>query len=129
MNRGPPSAEHQDVRSRVGQLYLTVQLAAGVEHDGCLDRFGPQSLTGLDSEPSVLLPVDSAALFQEELEAFEKRQQRGGRRNKRRGRREEADDGGVESRRWWSRCAAFVLVPLGGVLLSAAAVVYLQRTP
>lgn len=82
----------------------------------------------LDSESSVLLTVHSAALFQEELEAFEKRQQRGGRRNKRRGRKEEVDDGGVESGRWWRRCATFVLIPLVGVLLSAAAVFYLQRT-
>lgn len=58
---------------------------------------------------------------QEELEVFEKRQQRGGRRSKRRGRREEAEDEAGRSRTRWRRCAAFVLVPLGGALLSAAA--------
>ena len=56
---------------------------------------------------------------QEELEAFEKRQQRGGRRSKRRGRREEVDD--ERGRMGWKRVAAFILVPLGGALLSAAA--------
>uniref|UniRef100_A0A1A7XMV2 Nuclear transcription factor, X-box binding-like 1 n=1 Tax=Iconisemion striatum TaxID=60296 RepID=A0A1A7XMV2_9TELE len=58
--------------------------------------------------------------LQEELEAFEKRQQRGGRRNKRR-RREEVDDERGRVGRWWRRCATFILVPVGGVLLSAAA--------
>lgn len=57
---------------------------------------------------------------QEELEAFEKRQQRGGRRSKRRGRREEVDEGRDRSARW-RRCAAVILIPLGGALLSAAA--------
>ncbi|XP_070785533.1 NF-X1-type zinc finger protein NFXL1 [Enoplosus armatus] len=65
--------------------------------------------------------------LQEELEAFEKRQQRGGRRSKKRGRREEVDDEGERARRW-RRCAAFVLVPLGGAVLSAAAY-YLLSPP
>ncbi|XP_039677850.1 NF-X1-type zinc finger protein NFXL1-like [Perca fluviatilis] len=65
--------------------------------------------------------------LQEELEAFEKRQQRGGRRSKKRGRREEVEEEGGRMARWWRRCGAFVLVPLGGALLSAAAY-YLLNT-
>lgn len=65
-------------------------------------------------------PSPVCLCVQEELEAFEKRQQRGGRRSKRRGRREEVDHPGSASGSW-RRCAAFVLLPLGGVLLSAAA--------
>uniref|UniRef100_A0A1A8GZW0 Nuclear transcription factor, X-box binding-like 1 n=2 Tax=Nothobranchius korthausae TaxID=1143690 RepID=A0A1A8GZW0_9TELE len=58
--------------------------------------------------------------LQEELEAFEKRQQRGGRRNKRR-RRDEVDD----ERGGMGRCISFILVAVGGVLLSAAAYYFL----
>lgn len=65
-------------------------------------------------------PSPVCLCVQEELEAFEKRQQRGGRRSKRRGRREEVDHPGSASGSW-RRCATFVLLPLGGVLLSAAA--------
>lgn len=65
--------------------------------------------------PLRCLPV----CVQEELEAFEKRQQRGGRRGKRR-RREELDDPGSGSGSW-TRCATFIILPLGGVLLSVAA--------
>lgn len=65
--------------------------------------------------PSSFLSV----CVQEELEAFEKRQQRGGRRSKRRGRREEMEDDGGRSGKW-KRFAAFIALPLGGVLLSAA---------
>ncbi|KAF7643392.1 hypothetical protein LDENG_00240120, partial [Lucifuga dentata] len=67
--------------------------------------------------------------LQEELEAFEKRQQRGGaRRSKRRGRREEGEDEQGRAGLWWRRCVRFVLVPLGGAFLSAAAY-YALTTP
>ncbi|CAF90330.1 unnamed protein product [Tetraodon nigroviridis] len=58
--------------------------------------------------------------LQEELEAFEKRQQRGGRRSKRRGRREELDDH-ARAAATWRRWATFLILPLGGALLSVAA--------
>lgn len=65
--------------------------------------------------PLTRLPV----CVQEELEAFEKRQQRGGRRSKRRGRREEVEQASCSG--GWKRSATFLVLPLGGVLLSVAA--------
>ncbi|XP_077355994.1 NF-X1-type zinc finger protein NFXL1 [Festucalex cinctus] len=61
---------------------------------------------------------------QEELEAFNKR--RGGRRAKKRGRRDEDDeeDGGRMAR--WRRCAALILIPLGGAALSLTAYFFLS---
>lgn len=66
----------------------------------------------------------SSCFVQEELEAFEKRQQRGGRRSKRRSRREEVEQQGSPGS--WRRCTTFIILPLGGALLSVATY-YLMR--
>uniref|UniRef100_A0A3P8TRS1 Nuclear transcription factor, X-box binding like 1 n=1 Tax=Amphiprion percula TaxID=161767 RepID=A0A3P8TRS1_AMPPE len=100
----------RDQQRRVSHMKEAEQRAAQEEEQKKLQR----------------IQTDCRFSLQEELEAFEKRQQRGGRRGKKRGRRGDAD--GEQGRGGgWGWSLAFIIIPLGGALLSAAAF-YLLNT-